>query len=276
MILQMNRSGAATGAQAGAVCAECGAAVSGNFCSACGADLREGGSGVLGAVAGPVRHSFPAVYLRLLRAPVRETVGLAEDPSYRSHVSFLLSGIAVFCLLFVPILLNQVTPTQQGAQFSESMQNLMKVLSQAGVYVGAAITFVLAYGLFRYFAKVPRTFHAYFKLYCLAFGFIMPFYAVYEYVARTLLGGTGMSSFNDTAHAVQWANPSTLVSMGLALVLWGYFIAIHRRFWGMTVWRAGVLYVVAAITSYYASFWLMYWVGYWTAGFLIARGIVTV
>ena len=49
-----------------------------------------------------MRRSFPAVYLGIPRAPVRTTVGLAEDPSYRSHVSFLLSGIAVFCLLMIP------------------------------------------------------------------------------------------------------------------------------------------------------------------------------
>jgi len=277
MILPMQRSAAFARPQATTVCAECGAQASGNFCSACGADLRSGALGVLGDVTAPVRQSFPAVYLKILSAPVRETVALAEDRAYRSHLSFLLSGIAVFCLLFVPILLSSAIPAAQSAHMSESMQTLMKVLSQVGVYVGAAITFVLAYALFRFFAKEPRTFKAYFKLYCLAFGFIMPLYAVYEYAARGLLGGTGMSSFNETAqHPVQWAAPSTLVSAALALVLWSYFIAIHKRFWNMSVWRAGALYVAAALCSYQLSFWLMYVVGYWTTAMLIAVGVVTV
>ena len=37
----------------------------------------------------PVRRSFPVVYLKLLRAPIRETVAFAEDPTYRGHISFV-------------------------------------------------------------------------------------------------------------------------------------------------------------------------------------------
>ena len=56
------------------------------------------------------------------------------------------------------------------------------------------MTFAIAYALFRYFAAVKRPFHAYFKLYCLALGFMAPIYGVYEFVVRGMLGGTGMSS----------------------------------------------------------------------------------
>ena len=119
-------------------------------------------------------------------------MALAEDPTYRQHVSFLLTGIAdLLPALGADSFCTSADPDRRRRPMSESMQTLMKVLSQVGVYVGAAITFVLAYALFRYFAKEPRTLKAYFKLYCLAFGFIMPLYAVYEFVARGLLGGTG-------------------------------------------------------------------------------------
>jgi hypothetical protein len=272
MSLQSRIAGAQ--AQGAVVCAECGAEAAGNFCSVCGADLREGMLGMLGAAAGTVRRSFPAVYLGILRAPVRTTVELAEDPTYRSHVSFLLTGIALFCLLFLPILMRTTVPVAAAGHMSEDMQTLMKVLSQVGVYVGAVITFVLAFALFRYFAKEPRTLKAYFKLYCIAFGFVMPLYAVYEFAMRGLFGGTGMSSFS--AGAVRWTEPSTLLSAALALVLWSYFIAIHRRFWRMSLWRAGALYVVAAIASNQLSFLLMYVVGYWTTKTLIAAGLVKV
>jgi len=275
MILHMKRSVAAVDAVGSAVCADCGAAASGNFCSTCGADLRQGAFGILGSVTAPVRRSFPAVYLKLLRAPVRHTVALAEDPTYRAHVSFLLTGIAIFCLLFVPILMRASLPVAGAAPVSESMQTLLKVLSQVGVYVGAAITFGLAYGLFRYFTRVPRTLNAYFKLYCIAFGFVMPLYAAYEFVARGLFGGVGMSSFNGPMTAEQWSTPTALVSIGLALLLWGYFVAIHRRFWSMPLWKATVLYVIAAVVSYKLSFWLMFYVGYVTAGTLISSGLLT-
>ena len=74
----------------------------GNFCSACGADLRQSALGFLGQAAAPVRRSFPVVYLKLLRAPVRQTVTLAEDPSYRGHISFALAGIALYYFCSCP------------------------------------------------------------------------------------------------------------------------------------------------------------------------------
>src|SRR6185312_15697648 len=95
---------------AAAACADCGAPASGNFCSSCGADLRESSLSFLGRTAAPVRRSFPAGYL-----------------------SFALAGIAVYLLLIVPIVIRQVAPP--GTNVSESMLTLMKVLSQVGVYV---------------------------------------------------------------------------------------------------------------------------------------------
>lgn len=236
----------------------------------CGADLREGASGVLGVMSSGVRQSFPATYLRILKSPVCQTVGLTEDPAYRQHGSFLLAGIAIFCALFVPILVQTGTA---NAEMSPSLQVLVKILAQVGVYVGALIAFLLAFSLFRFFAKENRKLSAYFKLYCLAFGFIMPLYAVYEFVVRRMFGGTGLSSFEDMP-AEQWLTPSAVISAVLALPLWAYFIAIHRRFWKMGLWKAAGLYIVAAFTSYYLSYWLMFYVGFWTARALISMGIV--
>ena len=140
---------------------------------------------------------------------------------------------------------------------SESMQTLMKILSQVGIYVGMAITFALAYALFRYFAKVKRPFRAYFKLYCLALGFIAPIYGAYEFVVRRMLGGVGMSSFGSPDDGGRdWLSPSAMASVALALLLWAYFIAIHRRFWahagvegdGAVSGRVGGLVIRSATT----------------------------
>lgn len=268
MILSMQGRTAFAARQATATCADCGAAAGGNFCSSCGADLREGAPRLLGSV----RRSFPVVYLQLLRSPVVGTVALAEDKTYREHLSFLLTAIGIFCLLFLPTLFQAAAEAGPGAHVSESLQTLMKVLSQAGVYVGAAITFMLAFGLFRYFSREPRSLQAYFKLYCLAFGLVMPMYATYEFVTRHVLGVTGMSSFNGPMTVAQWATPSAIIAAALALLLWAYFIAIHRRFWRLPLWKAGVLYVVAATASYQLTFWLMYAVGYGVAKLLITLG----
>jgi hypothetical protein len=256
-------------------CADCGADATGNFCSACGADLRKSALGFLGQAAAPVRRSFPVVYLKLLRAPVRQTVTLAEDPSYRGHISFALAGIALYILLFVPIVMRVVIPAG-GMQVSESMQTLMKVLSQVGIYVGMAVTFALAYGLFRYFATAQRPFHAYFKLYCLALGFMAPLYGAHEFIVRGMLGGIGMSTFGAPMTLDDWMTPSALTSTALVLLLFAYFVGIHRRFWGMPVWKATALYLVAAVVSNNVSYWLMWWVGFYSARVLTAAGIVTI
>jgi hypothetical protein len=272
MILQA-KGAAATAA----VCAECGTTASGKFCSSCGADLRGGKSGVLGAVAGGGLQNFPATYLRILRSPIKATVALAEDPAYRQHISFLLSGLAIFCLLILPFIIQSADPTGAMAHYSESMQTLVKILSQAGVYVGAFITFLLGFALFRFFAKEPRSLKSYLKLYCLAFGFIMPPYAVYDYVARGVLGSTGLSSFTGTSPTPeQMLSVPFLLSLAVSLLIWAYFIAIHRRFWRMPVWKAGALYTVTALTSYQAGYWIMYFVGYWVAFWLVRAGVVTI
>jgi len=272
MILQAGGSTSSVEA-AGSVCADCGALASGNFCSSCGADLRQGSLGFLGQAAAPVRRSFPVVYLKILLSPVRQTAALAEDPTYRGYLSFALTGVALYCLLFVPVVMRTVAPTN-GVQLSESMQTLMKVLSQVGIYVGVGITFLLAYGLFRYFAKVQRPFIAYFKLYAIAMGFVAPIYGVYEFGVRVMLGGVGMSSMGALTEA-DLGKPTFAVSAVLALLLWVYFVAIHRRFWAMPVWKATVLYLIASLISTQVGYWVMWWVGFYSARILIAAGIVT-
>jgi hypothetical protein len=276
MILQTRATSAGADAHGVSVCAECGTQGTGNFCASCGADMH-GGSGVLGAVAGAARHSFPTTYLRILHSPVKETVNLAEDPAYRRHISFLLSGLAVFCVIMVPFFLQSADPAGAAVQYSESMQTLMKVLSQVGVYAGAAITFVLGYALFHFFAKSKRSIKGYLKLYCLAYGFIMPPYALYDYVVRGMLGSTGLSSFiAQEPTTEQILSVPFAVSFALSLLIWAYFIAIHKRFWHMSVWKAGALYSVASLGSYQAAYWVMYYVGYYVAVILIGAGVVTV
>lgn len=180
MVLQAG--GSTTSPATDGVCGECGAPAGGNFCASCGADLRRSSLGFLGQAAAPVRRSSPIVYLKLLRSPIRTTVALAEDPTYRNYLSFALTGIAIYCLFIVPVVMNMIVPAGGPVHVSESMMTLMKILSQVGVYVGIMITFVLAYGVFRLLAHVKRPVHAYFKLFCLALGFTAPINGAYEFL----------------------------------------------------------------------------------------------
>jgi len=257
----------------GGVCADCGAVAAGNFCASCGADLRQSSLGFLGQAAAPVRRSFPFVYLKILSSPVRQTTALAEDRSYRSYLSFALTGIALYCLLFVPVVMRMVIPTG-GVQVSESMQTLMKALSQAGVYFGVVLTFLTAYLLFRFFARERRSLAAYFKLYAIALGFVAPIYGAYEFVVKVMLNGVSMTGLG-AATREDLVHPTTAISIVLALFFWVYFVAIHRRFWAMPIWKATLLYLVASLVSNQLGYWIMWWVGFYTARALIAAGIVT-
>ncbi len=201
-------------------CGDCGAPVTSNFCSSCGADLRESSLSFLGRTAVAMRRSVPAVYLKILRAPIGETVAFARDPSYRSYLSFALAGIALYVLLIVPIVMQQVAPP--GTNVSESLLMLMKILSQVGVYVGMAITFLLAFLVFRLFSQVQRPFHAYFKLYAIALGFVAPIYGVYEFVARSVLGGVGTSSISAQITLDDWLKPTAWASMALMVAMLVY------------------------------------------------------
>jgi hypothetical protein len=258
---------------AAASCADCGAAVSGNFCSSCGADLRESALSFLGRSAAPVRRSFPAVYAKILRAPVRQTVAFAEDPSYRGHVSFALAGIALYLLIIVPIVVRQVAP--EGAQVSESMLTLMKVLSQAGVYVGILIAFLMAFFAFRTFASDKRPFHQYFKLNCLALGFVSPIYAIYEFVTRNLLHGVGLSAIEMQQLPTDGIHPTMFVSLAVFVLLLSYFIGINRRFWRMPLWKVVLIYMPTYYVSGIVSYQLMWYVGWYTAYLLSAAGVVS-
>lgn len=273
MILQAGSS--TSSASAAAACGDCGATVSGNFCSSCGADLRRSALGFLGPAVAPVRRSFPIVYLKLLTAPIRATVAFAEDRTYRNHVSFALTGIAIYCLFIVPVVMNMIVPGDGSVQVSESMLTLMKALSQIGVYVGTVITFLLAYGVFRLFSRVKRSFHAYFKLFCLALGFTAPINGAYEFVVTRVFHGAGITAFNLQLTREALLTPTGLSTLTLILLIFSYNVGIHRRFWDIPAWKAAPLYFVTALVSNQIGYYLMWWVGFYSASILIAAGIVT-
>jgi hypothetical protein len=104
---------------------------------------------------------------------------------------------------------------------------------------------------------------------------VAPIYGAYEFIVQAILGGIGMSSLGTVTQA-NLSNPTALISIVLALLLWVYFVAIHRRFWSMPIWKATVLYLAASLISNQVGFFLMWYVGFYTARVLVAAGIVTI
>jgi hypothetical protein len=238
--------------------------------------LRQSALGFLGQAAAPVRRSFPIVYMKLLRAPIRATVALAEDPSYRNYLSFALTGVAIYCLFIVPVVMNLVMPAGSTVHVSESMLTLLKVLSQVGVYVGIVITFTIAYFVLRLLSPVKRPLHAYFKLFCLALGFTAPINGAYEFIVSKVLHGTGTTAFNFQLTEEALLSPTGLSSLTLILAMLVYYIGINRRFWQLALWKAGLLYIAVSWVSNQVGYYLMWYVGFYVARVLIAAGIVTI
>ena len=187
------KAASAAGGSAAAVCAECGAPASDNFCSKCGADLRAGAAGVLGAVSGGVLQNFPG---HLPAHPAlthpKRTVALADDPAYRSaHLLLPERASSIFCCPHAAVSSIQFGRPyrRDGCTTARACRRWLKILSQVGRVRG--IAHYVPPWVLRCSASLPRSraaSEAYLKLYCLAFGFIMPPYAVYDYVARGVLG----------------------------------------------------------------------------------------
>jgi hypothetical protein len=51
-------------------------------------------------------------------------------------------------------------------------------------------------------------------------------------------------------------------------------VDLLTHFWRLPLWKAVVLYVIAATSSYQLSFWLMYGVGLVTTKVLLASGFL--
>lgn len=273
MILQAGSS--TSSASAAAACGDCGVTVSGNFCSSCGADLRGSSLGFLGSAVAPVRRSFPVVYLKILRAPIRATVAFAEDPTYRNYLSFALTGIAIYCLFVVPVVMSMFAPPGGNVQISESLATLMRVLSQVGVYVGIIITFALSFLTFRLLSRDKRSFHAYFKLACIALGFTVPINGAYEFVVQKVFHGTGIIALNAPLPPEAMFTPTWFTSLALIILLFCFYVGIHRRFWNMPIWKAALVYFATSWVANISCTWLMWQVGFYSAQYLIAAGIIT-
>ena len=88
-----------------------------------------------------------------------------------------------------------------------------------------------------------------------------------------MLGVTGMSSLNGpmTARSGRHRRPSSRSCWRSPV---GLFHRDPPALLALPLWKAGVLYVVAATASYQLTFWLMYAVGYGVAKALITSGVL--
>lgn len=244
-------------------CPGCGAAASGNFCSACGTDLRPPVAGLLGNVVDRAgRDSYFAVYLQILRSPIKGVVARTEDPSYRRHLAFLLTGIGIFVAVFIPGLFRVMTATGRlDAGISAERRAWAMMTSQLGVYIGTAITIVFLYYMFRLIAPERKPFRQYLKLWAIWAGFMLPLYALSQIVVQLMSEDTrAVSVLTGQGSAVTDVTPATLTAFAAVFVLVGYGALVHARYWRTALWKAVPAYVAANIAAYHVSYWVAFYV----------------
>lgn len=244
------------GSDGGVKCTVCGFVDEGNFCSNCGAELRDEEHGAISALAHDVfkineQRGYLSTWLQILRAPVRNTLALVADGTYRNHGAFFLGGTAVYlALIFFTvgrndnILLPENLNEPARAFFKANASAIWTFLS----YVWFVIFVPLSYMLFGLVSGEKKSAREFIKLACLMVGTTMPLSGIF---------GAGLILANAQS------NYSVLVASLLAYIIfacWGfsYIFRLHKNYWALPMGMAVFMFVVCVALMSGASELLMY------------------
>ena len=230
-------------------CTNCGTALVGPFCGGCGTQAtvatktNADGWGALTSefMKGPKSAGMHAVALSFLAHPVRTILRLTDDPTYRSHWSFLTACVgAQLTLVYVilPRVYSALFHTANGADSSAVITN------EIVQYVGMAIMTPIQFYICRAIGSIPRSPMSYVKLcvlsvsYCTLLGIVTAF----TYFA-IVLADAKAGSVLDLGEVWQALSVATMAAILVFVTL------THRRFWGLSWLRAiAVTLAIAAMS----------------------------
>ncbi|MFT3732997.1 MAG: zinc ribbon domain-containing protein [Hyphomicrobium sp.] len=245
-------SGANAGTAAARFCSNCGTALEGKFCIACGAPaaevspspqrVSEGWGGLTSEFMNSRgRNGVLAVALSFLRHPIDTIIRLTDDPSYRGQWGFLTATVGTqLTLTFVilPRLYAILLNLQSTADSSEVVRN------EIVQYVGMAILTPIQYYICRALGTQRRSPMSYVKLCVLSvsYGALLWISVSLIFFAVTI-GLLKNQIFFD--FQALWESLSVLALLGILI----FVTAAHKRFWGMS-WpiAIGVTLFIAAMS----------------------------
>jgi hypothetical protein len=239
-----------------APCANCGTALAGAFCSACGtpantanAAKHEGWTALTSEfISTPRRDGILAIALSFLRHPVKTILRLTDDPSYRSHWSFLTACVgAQLTLVYIalPRLYSALLNLPDTADSSAVINN------EIVQYVGMAILTPIQYYVCRVLGTIRRTPMSYVKLCVLS----ISYGTLLSMIVALLFAAIGILDLK-TVSVLDLGEFWTALSSLLLIAILTFVTTTHRSFWGMS-WP-----IAAAVTMGAAALsWLVVYPG---------------
>jgi hypothetical protein len=251
------------------VCADCGSVVQGRFCSNCGAELARQGRRPIRRLVSDIGR-FPVTFLRMLVAPVKTTLALSQDPSYRGHLSFLAISVALSAVISgsaVSAALEQTST--EVAKVPELAGNAAlrwwldflaahrKELLTLATYAVIAIHLLVNFVVLKAFRPRNKiTLGRYFKLFCIASGVYLGVWTLAE-AFNVLVFGQDPSAFSTALiSSGAWAamrdyfsSPPGVLVAATGLALLAYHVRVQAGFWGLSALKVVVSVPLVLIAS---------------------------
>lgn len=227
-----------------ALCGSCGTALTGKFCSVCGAPadnaVAEGWSSLANQLLSkPKSDGILSVALSFMRHPVDTIIRLTDDPTYRSQWAFLSTCLGAQLTLSY-VLLPRLYATLLGVP--DTADTGAVITNEIVQYVGIAILTPIQFYVCRALGTRSRTPMSYVKLCVLSVSYC----TIISTAAALIVFAAGVMAAKTAAGMdMQMVGLSVMSAAMLIIII--FVTMTHRIFWGMRWWVA--LAVTPAIAA---------------------------
>jgi hypothetical protein len=208
--------------------------------------------------------------LRMLVAPVKTTLSLSQDPSYRAHIGFLALSVALSAVVNASAV---STAIEQGASevarvpelasnaalrwLLDFLATYRKELLTLGTYAVIAIYLLVNFVVLKRFRGHNNvTFGRYFKLFCIASGFYLAAWTMADAFNILALGHDTSAFQKKMISSGAWpalldyfSSPSGIFIAATTLALVVHHVRVQTNFWGLSTIKVIVSVPLVFIAS---------------------------